>query len=260
MAGVVSEEASPTAIVAAMDEEMSSLRARLTRARAVVVPGARVMAGWLGGAPVALAVTGDGAHNARLGLTGLLAALRVSRVIAVGVAGGLSNDLDVGALVVGARVIGEVEGSLHGADPALTARVAVACGARRGVALTAGRIADTVDEKRRLMALALARAPDPDGATALAAVVDLESAAFAAVAERAGIPWTVLRAVSDRADEAVPALLNRSRDAGGSVRRGRVARGLLADPSALLPLLALGRRVRECADLFANALERALCA
>ena len=126
------------------------------------------------------------------------------------------------------------------------------------MALTASRIADTVAEKQRLMALALAKAGQ--GASALSAVVDLESSAFAAVAERAGVPWTVLRAVCDRADEGVPALLNRSRDDGGSVRRGRVARGLLGNPSALPKLLALGRRVRECAEVLGRVVERALAA
>ena len=254
MVATRSDELPLTGIVAAMGEELAPLRARLSDGRAVVVPGARVTVGRLGDTPVALAGTGVGARNARAGLTALLAAVRVRRLNTIGVAGGLSADLEMGALVVGALVVDELDGSVHAADAALTALVVKSGAARRGVAVTARRIAETVDEKRRLLALAT----DAAGAAELAAVVDLESAAFAAAAARAGVPWTVLRAVSDRADESVPALLNRSRDDGGAVRRGRVAWGLLADPRALPRLLVLGRRVRDCAEALADAVGRTL--
>ena len=89
--------------------------------------------------------------------------------------------------------------------------------------LSARRIADSADEKRRLA----------KQAGAGLAVVDLESAAYVAAAEEAALPWVVLRAVSDTAGEALPALLNRSLDAGGAVNRGRVLRGLFGDPGAL---------------------------
>ena len=62
-----------TGIVAAMEEEVSDLRARMVGARAVAVAGAHVTMGWIGAARVALAVTGDGERNARRGLSALLA-------------------------------------------------------------------------------------------------------------------------------------------------------------------------------------------
>ncbi len=96
---------------------------------------------------------------------------------------------------------------------------------------------------------------DPSRLPDVAAVVDLESAAFAAAATRAGLPWVVLRAVSDTAADSVPALLNRSRDDGGAVRRGSVLRGLLTNPRALRPLLELRERVRLCAGRLADAVE-----
>jgi len=64
--------------------------------------------------------------------------------------------------------------------------------------------------------------------------------------------------VSDRADESLPALLNRSIDGGGAVNRGRVLRGLLGDPGALPQLLALRKRVGQCAEVLARAAEAAL--
>jgi adenosylhomocysteine nucleosidase len=257
-----SDDGPLTGIVAAMGEEVIGLRARLVEARPASAIGARLTLGRLGTARVALAVTGDGERNARRGLAGLLAAHPVSRIIVVGVAGGLSATLEVGTLVIGTQVINEVDGRLHGADQALVDAVAMACGARRGVAVTATRIADTVGEKRRLLALAAAAAPiaGDEGSSTASAVVDLESAAFAAAAARAGVRWVVLRAVSDTAADSVPALLNRSRDAGGAVRRGSVVRGLLTNPGALLPLLALRERVRTCADRLARAVELTMVA
>jgi nucleoside phosphorylase len=237
-----------TGVVAAMEEEVADLRARLHGARTVAVAGAHVTLGWIGAGRVALAVTGDGDRNARRGLSALLAAQLVKRVLVVGVAGGLSPDLDAGALVIASSVINQADG---------------------GVAVTATRIADTAEEKRSLLAMALvgaghlaagARAAVSDPTAKWAAVVDLESAGFAAVAGATGVPWTVLRAVSDTAADSIPPLLNRSRDEGGAVRRRRVVWGLLTAPGALLPLLALRERVRACAARLAQAVERTVVA
>jgi len=267
-----------TAIVAAMEEEIAALRVRLHDARPALVGGARVTLGRLGRTSVALAVTGDGERNARRGLAALLAVLPVRRLIVAGVAGGLSEELQGGALVIVDRVLDESDGNVYVADADLAAAAARACAAPRAIAVAAARIADSAAEKRRLLALARAADVDTRGAAVSPtapstapslppslpqplspvpspAVVDLESAAFAAAARRAGIPWLVVRAVSDTAGESVPALLNRSRDAGGAVRRGRVVLGLLADPGAVRPLLALRERVRACADALARAVE-----
>jgi adenosylhomocysteine nucleosidase len=246
-----------TGVVAAMEEEIADLRSRLDGARAMPLAGAHVTLGWIGAGRVVLAVTGDGERNARRGLSALLASQRVTRLVVAGVAGGLSPDLDAGALVIASRVINQADGDVRTADPALVDIAARASGARRGVAVTATRIADTAEEKRRLLAMALAI---PDSTAKPVAVVDLESAIFAAVASGAGVPWTVLRAVSDTAADSIPSLLNRSRDDGGAVRRGRVAWGLLTAPGALLPLLALRERVRTCAGHLAQAIERTVVA
>jgi adenosylhomocysteine nucleosidase len=240
-----------------MEEEVVDLRARMVGARSASLRGERATLGWVGGARVALAVTGDGERNARRGLARLLAAYPVNRIIVVGVAGGLTATLDVGTLVIGSRAINEADGNVYSADAALVDVAATACGAERGIAVTAPRIADTVGEKRRLLALVLAATnlTEDHDPSRLPAVVDLESAAFAATATRADLPWVVLRAVSDTAADSLPALLNRSRDDGGAVRRGNVVRGLLTDPRALLPLLELRARVRTCARRLADAVE-----
>jgi len=247
-----------------MEEEVVDLRTRIIGARDVLVDEAHVTVGWIGAEPVALAVTGDGERNACRGLSALLVAYPVKRIVVVGTAGGLSADVDVGALVVADRVINEADGDVRKADAALVAGAIAACNARRGIALTATRIADTVDDKRRLLAMATSSvsgtSADPDLAAHPTAVVDLESAGFAAIASRANVPWVVLRAVSDTATDSIPSLLNRSRDDGGAVRRGRVIWGLLSEPRTLLPLLALRERVRTCAQHLAGAVEQTIIA
>jgi len=252
----VGEAAPLTAIVAAMEEEVAPLRARLVGHRRVEAGGVELAVGRLAGASVALVVTGDGERNARRGAESLLAALPLRRMIVVGVAGGLSPSLGIGDLVICGHVVDEARGDVHRADRALVDLAETARAGQRGVAITATRIADTADDKARLLALSVAQVSAPG----LPAVVDLESTVFATVAARASIPWLVLRAVSDTSTESVPALLNRSRDAGGAVRRGRVVRGLLTSPLTLLPLLALRGRVRTCAERLARAIEPMLAA
>jgi nucleoside phosphorylase len=236
------------AIVAAMPEELAPLRARLVAPARTQRGTLTVERGRLGGWEVALAATGDGARNARAGVAALLAAAPDAEALVVlGVSGALSPELATADLVVASRVTDE-DGQAHETDPTRVAATTQATGGRAAVVMSARRIADSAEEKRRLA----------QQAGAGLAVVDLESAAYVAAAEAAAIPWIVLRAVSDRADEALPALLNRSLDSGGAVNRGRVLRGLFGDPSALPQLLALRKRVGQCALVLAQAAEAAL--
>jgi adenosylhomocysteine nucleosidase len=235
------------AIVAAMPEELAPLRARLVGATRSQHGAVTVERGRLGGHDVALAATGDGARNARAGVAALLAATSARALVVVGVSGALSPALATADLVVASRVTDE-DGRAHDAGAAQVAATALATGGRAAVILSARKIVDTAEEKRRLA---------KQVGDALA-VVDLESASYVVAAEAAGIPWIVLRAVSDTADETLPPLLNRSLDAGGAVSRGRVLRGLISDPGALPTLLALRKRVGRCAEVLARAAEAAL--
>jgi adenosylhomocysteine nucleosidase len=219
------------AIVAAMPEEVAPLRTALQGGR-------------LAGHPVTIAVTGDGARNARSGADALLAGGPVQALVVLGVSGALTPELTTADLIVGACVKDE-EGLAHDAPAAQVAALAAATRGRAALVMSARKIADTVAEKTRLARLAQA-----DGRPA---VVDLESAAYVAAAEQARVPWIVLRAVSDTAGEALPAILNRSADASGSVNRGRVLRGLFSDPGALPQLLSLRKRVAQCAEVLAHA-------
>lgn len=242
-------EAPVTAVVAALAEELAPLRARLRGIAREESRGLLLESGHLEGRRLALAVTGDGARNASVGVAALLAASGARSLVVIGVSGALSRQLTTAALVVASRVTDE-DGRSVTADVGQVAAAARATGARAAVVVSAARIADSAREKQRLALCARA------GETA--AVVDLESASYVAAAVAAGIPWLVLRAVSDTADEDLPELLNRSRDDGGAVRRAQVALRLLRQPRALPFLLALRARVGRCAEVLAGAVAAAL--
>ncbi|MET0386153.1 MAG: hypothetical protein ABW321_09360, partial [Polyangiales bacterium] len=220
-----------TLVLTAMPEEARALRAVL-RATTRVQRRPALWRGQLGDTPLLLAMTGDGPRNAHAAATRVLDDPRwqIAQVLVLGVAGALSRELRLGDLVVATEVHVEAAGgpspqrTLH-ADPTAVDSVARATGARRGVIVSATQIADTVAGKRQLLATC--------GSSGRPAVVDLESFSYVALAEARGLPWLVLRAVSDTADEHLPSMLRRCSDAGGAVQRGRVARALLRDPRPL---------------------------
>ena len=89
-------------------------------------------------------------------------------------------------------------------------------------------------------------------------VVDLETASYARVAAAKGVPYVVLRAVSDSADEALPLDFNRFRRPDGSSDRLRVGRHAVMHPSIIPELLQLRERLRHCAGRLAELVEEML--
>jgi adenosylhomocysteine nucleosidase len=110
---------------------------------------------------------------------------------------------------------------------------------------TIDRVAVTAAEKRELR--------ESTGAAA----VDMESAALAEKAGEWGVPFHVIRAVSDRADEDMPLDFNSYRGPDGRFSRSRIALAALASPFSRVPaLLRLDRNCRIAArslgDYFAH--------
>lgn len=233
-----------TAIIAAMPEEVSVLQRRLRDRRRLRAGDASVTLGTLGGRPLAVAVVGDGADNARRGTRALLDALAVERALLVGVSGGLSPALAPAALVVARAVVGA---ATIAADPDGVELVVRATGAVRGLAVSVPDLVETPVQK------AVLRQGLPDEPL----VVDLESAAVVEELASVGIPWNVLRAVSDTAWETLPAIVRRSRDEGG-LHRARMVAAALRAPASALDLVRLGWRMRECAHALAAAIEGVL--
>jgi adenosylhomocysteine nucleosidase len=133
-------------------------------------------------------------------------------------------------------------------DPGLLER-ALAAGARPATLITVHRPAVSTAAKA-----ALARA----GAADETMVVDMESAAWAREAAARGIPYVVVRAVSDTADEALPAFLDAAVGSDGSIRRGEVARRALVEPASWGTLLRMRRRLHDCSKSLGLFLARML--
>ena len=88
--------------------------------------------------------------------------------------------------------------------------------------------------------------------------VDMESASWARVAASRGIPYLVVRSISDRADEGLPDYLVACMGEDGAIRRGAVVARALARPSRIPGLVRLRRRTLDCGKALSLFLERFL--
>lgn len=158
-----------------------------------------------------------------------LAGQGATALLSFGIAGGLAPDLATGDLVIGMTVAtGAVA---YPCDPDLAARLATAVpGAVRGGIWGGDVIVDTAEAKARLHR--------DSGAV----IVDLESAAVAAAAIEAGLPFGVLRAVADPAAHGLPPAALVGLDSEGRPAIGPVLRALARSPGQLPALIRLGRQ------------------
>jgi adenosylhomocysteine nucleosidase len=216
------------ALVSAMAQELDALRPLLEAPVTVTVGGRRFETGLLHGEPVVLVLTGIGKVAAAATTVQLIERFGATRLVFTGVAGGLGEGVRVGDLVIGDELLQHDldvsplfprhEVPLLGlsrlpADAALSmalARAAVEVAAdparhfgreaadlgvrvprvHRGLIVSGDRFVATAAESRRLQA----ELPD-------ALAVEMEGAAVAQVCHGYGLPFAVLRTVSDRADD-----------------------------------------------------------
>ncbi len=171
----------------------------------------------------------DGAVvGAVVGAAGLAAGLarRPAGIVSFGLAGGLDPALKAGELVIGSAVNGIA------ADAAWAARLTAALpGARLGAMASGEAMVATPAAKAALF-----------GETG-AVAADMESHLIAG----AGIPFAILRAVSDPADRALPRAAQVGLRADGEPDIGAVLKALVADPRQLAALI---RTAREAGAAF----------
>jgi adenosylhomocysteine nucleosidase len=156
----------------------------------------------------------------------------------VGIAGGIGPDAHVGAVIDPVRVRNLETGEEIGPT-----RMGTTEG--HGVLVSSDRLLDANE----------ARSFASEGVIA----VDMETAAIGSVCERAGCPWSVYRAISDRADDgttdaAVLGLV----DAEGRPKPGAVAGFLLTRPHRLFQLIHLARGTNRATARAARAAVAAL--
>ncbi len=238
-------DARPIAVVTAIPEELEAL---LSRAKEVRRDADRCLLGRLGGAAVVLAATGDGSERAARVVAALCDAHRPRALVGMGVAGALTHDLSLFDVLVARRVLGP-GGVAPPPDDEMSARALAIPGAREATFVTARGPIVTRSAKA-----ALAAAAGSEGALA----VDMESAAWASEAAARGIPYAILRVISDGADDELPGYLSRCMDAEGSILRSRVVLAALARPASIPTLIAMRGRVREASGRLAAFVEHYL--
>ena len=235
---------SPVLIVSALPEELAAISAR---ARELQFGTDRSGRGRLGSAAVVIAATGDGGARASRRAGELCDAHRPSLLLGAGVAGALSDELAVGEMVA-SRSVRDAEGAAPPPDPRLLARALAIPGVRGVTLMSVARPAVTRSEKARL----------EEAAGGAPAAVDMESAAWAREAARRGIPYLVLRAISDAAADELPGYLSDCMDAQGSIRRSSVVGRALAHPFSIPVLLRMRRAVLDGSRRLAALLEHFL--
>jgi adenosylhomocysteine nucleosidase len=168
------------AFVCAMPMELVPLTRDLGLAE-TEVGGVALHSGTLDDREVVAIVTGMGTELARTGVERLLDAVAVDHVFVVGITGALENDTPIGTLVLPEIVVDSATGREHRHEPLGDAE-------HHGRMWTTDGLTTDVD--------VLAELRD-QGVVSL----DMETAAIAHECEARGIPWSVFRAISDRASD-----------------------------------------------------------
>lgn len=193
----------------------------------------------LGTAEIVATTTGIGTLAASRMTEMLLDAGRIDHLIVVGIAGGLGPSVEIGDLVVPSAVI-DLPTHLEYRPSTLGSAVP------RGKLVTTDAVPIDPHEAARL-----AR----QGVIA----VDMETSAIAAACERRQCPWSVFRAISDRADDgSTDAALFGLAGPDGSPDLPAVLRFVLTNPKRVPQLARLARGAGLAANVAASAAFRAL--
>jgi adenosylhomocysteine nucleosidase len=145
------------------------------------VDGASFHTGTLDDRPVVAVVTGMGTKLATAGITRLLARFDVAWVLVVGITGALESETPIGTLVLPEIVKNSETGATF-------RPVVIGDEVHRGTMWTTNGLTTDAAALARLRA---------EGVVSL----DMETAAIAEICEARGIPWSVFRVISDRAND-----------------------------------------------------------
>jgi 5'-methylthioadenosine/S-adenosylhomocysteine nucleosidase len=229
------------AVLAALQEEASGLRRRMALApERVAGLGDPAFAGQYRGRPVLLAWTGMGRQRAEASVEAVLAHFRVTVVISIGFSGALERRLEVADLVLASELLGitgsgsdGIEPTIYQADRGLlhTATEALRTMSLRvvsGPIVTAPSIVTTPGDKQGM------------GWETGAVAVDMESYWVARAVSDQGLPFLVVRAITDAQEEFLPPSFQ-NLGAEGNPRARRLAAHLIREPGSLLALVRMAR-------------------
>ena len=198
-------------IIGAMQEEVETLLARMENKRELSKAGSTFYDGILEGLPVVIVQCGVGKVNAAMCTQVLCDLFEVTHIVNTGIAGSLCADLDIGDLVVSRDAMyhdvdavhfgypfGKVPGMDVVAFPADDRMVNYAYDAAEAVNpghTKIGRVA-TGDQFVAVKELKERIIANTNGLC-----TEMEGAAIAQTAYRNGVPFVILRAISDKADD-----------------------------------------------------------
>ena len=199
-------------IIGAMEQEVETLLAQMTEKTCKERAGSHFYEGKLEGTEAVVVRCGIGKVNAALCAQILCDVFGVTHIVNTGIAGSLSNRLDIGDLVISRDAMyhdfdcchfGYEAGQVPGLPTAFAADENLICLAQKAVEQVhpghskLGRVASgdqfvsSDEQKRRIIAVT--------GALC----TEMEGAAIAHTAFRNGVPFVILRAISDKADNSV---------------------------------------------------------
>ncbi|EOC1455747.1 5'-methylthioadenosine/S-adenosylhomocysteine nucleosidase [Cronobacter sakazakii] len=197
-------------IIGAMEEEVTLLRDKIDNRQTLTIAGCEIYTGTLNGVDVALLKSGIGKVSAAMGATLLLEHCKPDVIINTGSAGGLAPSLKVGDIVVSDEVryhdadvtaFGYEYGQMAGCPAAFKADEKLIAAAHETI------------EKLNLHAVrGLVVSGDAfiNGSVNLAKIrhnfpqaiaVEMEATAIGHVCHNFGVPFVVVRAISDVADQ-----------------------------------------------------------
>ncbi len=216
-----------------MPMELTPLKKKLALEKTKVGP-VEVFQGSLDQREVVAIVTGMGTKLATEGLQRLLDQVEVDQVVVVGITGAVENDTPIGTLVLPEVVVDSATGEEYRPNQ-------IAEGVASGKMWTTDVLITDLDVIAGLRA---------KGVVSL----DMETAAIARVCARHRIPWSVFRAISDRAtdgslDEEVFRLSNQD----GTFNARAVASYFLRHPNRLPAMARLAKGAKAATEIAAAA-------
>lgn len=198
-------------IIGAMDVEVATLKEKMENPTVTTRAAMAYYEGTLEGLPVVVVQCGVGKVNAAMCAQILCDCFGVTHIVNTGIAGSLCAELDIGDLVVSkdvihhdfdlgfwGRPVGQVPGmgvTAFPADETLKTLAFAAAEAENSGHTRIGRVASgdqficSKEQKEKII-----------GDTQ-AVCAEMEGAAIAHTAYRNGIPFVILRAISDKADD-----------------------------------------------------------
>ncbi|MBP2196543.1 5'-methylthioadenosine/S-adenosylhomocysteine nucleosidase [Pantoea cypripedii] len=197
-------------IIGAMEQEVTLLRDKIENRQTLTLAGCEIYTGTLNGVEVALLKSGIGKTAAALGTTLLLELCKPDVVINTGSAGGLAPTLKVGDIVVSDEVrYHDADVTAFGYEPGQMADCPAAFVADEKLIAAAEQVIKQLD-LNAVRGLVVSGDAFINGAAPLARIrstfpqaiaVEMEATAIGHVCHQFKVPFVVVRAISDVADQ-----------------------------------------------------------